>query len=95
MKVLVVDDAKVVRLALRGIMQQRGWDVVAPHHELSAGFMAEGYSRMTGRPALAIATLGPGIANAAGAMMCAKVENTPVIFLGGQRADLGRDPFGG
>lgn len=28
MKVLVVDDAKVVRLALRGIMQQRGWEVV-------------------------------------------------------------------
>lgn len=27
MKVLVVDDAKVVRLTLRGIMQQFGWDV--------------------------------------------------------------------
>jgi len=31
---------------------------------------------MTGRPAVCIATWGPGIANAAGAMMCAKVENT-------------------
>ena len=28
----------------------RGWSVVAPHHELSAGFMAEAASRMTGRP---------------------------------------------
>ena len=27
MKTLVVDDARVVRLALRGIMQQLGWDV--------------------------------------------------------------------
>ena len=41
---------------------------------------------MNGTPALCISTLGPGIANAAGAMQCAKVENTPVIFMGGQRA---------
>ena len=66
--------------------EKRGWNVVTPHHELAAGFMGEGYARMKGTPALVIATLGPGIANAAGAMMCAKVENSPVIFLGGQRA---------
>lgn len=66
--------------------EKRGWKIVTPHHELAAGFMAEGYARMTGRPAVCIATLGPGVANAAGAMMCAKVENTPVIYLGGQRA---------
>lgn len=66
--------------------ERRGWQVIAPHHELSVGFMADAYWRMTGKPALCIATLGPGIANAAGAMMCAKVENSPVIFLGGQRA---------
>jgi acetolactate synthase I/II/III large subunit len=66
--------------------EKRGWNVVTPHHELAVGFMAEGYCRMTGTPALCIATLGPGIANAAGAMMCAKVENSPVIFIGGQRA---------
>ena len=65
--------------------EKRGWKVVAPHHELAVGFMAEAYSRMTGRPALCIATLGPGVANAAGSMICAKVENSPVIFLGGQR----------
>jgi thiamine pyrophosphate-dependent acetolactate synthase large subunit-like protein len=66
--------------------ERRGWKVVTPHHELAAGFMAEGWARMNGTPALCIATLGPGIANAAGAMMCAKVENSPVVFLGGQRA---------
>ncbi|BBZ15368.1 thiamine pyrophosphate-binding protein [Mycobacterium branderi] len=68
--------------------EQRGWDVVAPHHEECAGFMAEAVSRMTGRPGLCIGTLGPGLANLAGAMMCAKVENSPVIFLGGQRARI-------
>jgi acetolactate synthase I/II/III large subunit len=66
----------------------RGWTVVAPHHEESAGFMAEAVSRMTGKPGLCIGTLGPGVANIAGAMMCAKVENSPVIFLGGQRARI-------
>ena len=66
----------------------RGWSVVAPHHELSAGFMAEAASRMTGKPGLCIGTLGPGVANIAGAMMCAKVENSPVVFLGGQRARI-------
>jgi acetolactate synthase I/II/III large subunit len=66
--------------------EKRGWQVIAPHHEEVAGFMAEAVSRMTGKPGLCIGTLGPGIANLAGSIMCAKVENSPVIFLGGQRA---------
>ncbi|MGE0214696.1 thiamine pyrophosphate-binding protein [Mycolicibacterium sp.] len=66
----------------------RGWSVVAPHHELSAGFMAEAASRMTGKPGLCIGTLGPGMANIAGAIQCALVENSPVIVLGGQRARI-------
>ncbi|MEY9836545.1 thiamine pyrophosphate-binding protein [Streptacidiphilus sp. EB103A] len=70
------------------LAEERGWNVVAPHHEESAGFMAEAVSRMTGKPAVCIGTLGPGVANLAGAMMCAKVENSPVIFLGGQRARI-------
>lgn len=68
--------------------EQRGWSVVSPHHEECGGFMAEAVSRMTGKPGLCIGTLGPGLANLAGAMMCAKVENSPVIFLGGQRARI-------
>ncbi|MCX5045413.1 thiamine pyrophosphate-binding protein [Aldersonia sp. NBC_00410] len=68
--------------------EERGWNVVAPHHEESAGMMAEAVSRMTGKAAVCIGTLGPGIANIAGAIMCAKVENSPVIFLGGQRARI-------
>ena len=68
--------------------EKRGWQVVAPHHEECAGFMAEAAWRMTGRPGLCIGTLGPGVANLAGAIMCAKVENSPVIFLGGQRGRI-------
>jgi thiamine pyrophosphate-dependent acetolactate synthase large subunit-like protein len=70
------------------LAEERGWNVVAPHHEEAAGFMAEAVSRMTGKPAVCVGTLGPGMANMAGAMMCAKVENSPVVFLGGQRARI-------
>lgn len=70
------------------LAEERGWTVVAPHHEESAGMMAEAVSRMTGKAAVCVGTLGPGVANLAAAMMCAKVENSPVIFLGGQRARI-------
>ena len=66
--------------------EKRGWTVVAPHHEAAAGFMAEAASRITGKPGVCIGTLGPGIANAAPAIQCALVENSPVIYLSGQRA---------
>src|ERR1700726_4798787 len=81
-----IPDPNFVHLFLTA--EQRGWQVVAPHHEAAGGFMAEAVSRMTGKPALAIGTLGPGIANLSPAIMCAKVENSPVIFLGGQRARI-------
>ncbi len=81
-----IPDPNFVHLFRRA--EERGWTVVAPHHEESAGFMAEAVSRMTGKAAVAIGTLGPGIANMAGAIMCALVENSPIIFLGGQRARI-------
>ena len=81
-----IPDPNFVHMFLEA--ESRGWTVVSPHHEESAGFMAEAVSRMTGKPGLCIGTLGPGVANIAGAMMCAKVENSPVIFLGGQRARI-------
>lgn len=81
-----IPDPNFVHMFLEA--ETRGWTVLSPHHEESAGFMAEAASRMTGKPGLCIGTLGPGVANIAGAMMCARVENSPVIFLGGQRARI-------
>lgn len=81
-----IPDPNFVHMFLEA--ESRGWTVVAPHHEESAGFMADAASRITGRPGLCIGTLGPGVANLAGAMMCAKVENSPVIFIGGQRGRI-------
>ena len=81
-----IPDPNFVHMFLEA--ESRGWTVVSPHHEESAGFMAEAVSRITGKPGLCIGTLGPGVANLAGAMMCAKVENSPVVYLGGQRARI-------
>ncbi len=79
-----IPDPNFVHLCLEA--EARGWTVVAPHHEAAAGFMAEAASRITGKPAVCFGTLGPGLANMMPAIQCCKVENSPVIFLGGQRA---------
>ncbi|RZK00919.1 MAG: thiamine pyrophosphate-binding protein [Novosphingobium sp.] len=79
-----IPDPNFVHLFLEA--EKRGWTVVSPHHEASAVHMAAAAARITGKPALCIATLGPGLANAMPGIQCAKVENDPVIILGGQRA---------
>jgi len=81
-----IPDPNFVHMFLEA--EKRGWTVVSPHHEAAAGFMAEAASRITGKPAVCIGTLGPGIANAAPAIQCALVENSPVIFISGQRARI-------
>ena len=81
-----IPDPNFVHLCLEA--ETRGWTVVSPRHEASAGFMAEAASRITGKPAVCFGTLGPGLANMMPAIQCCKVENSPVIFLGGQRARI-------
>jgi thiamine pyrophosphate-dependent acetolactate synthase large subunit-like protein len=65
--------------------EQRGWEVVAPHHEQAGAFMADAWSRMMGRPGVIFGTQGPGVANLAAAAICAAKENSPTIFIAGQR----------
>ena len=79
-----IPDPNFVHMFLEA--EKRGWQVVSPHHEASAGHMAAATARMTGKPALCIGTLGPGLANLRPAIQCAKVENDPIIVMGGQRA---------
>jgi thiamine pyrophosphate-dependent acetolactate synthase large subunit-like protein len=68
--------------------QQRGWRVIAPHHEQAGGFMADALWRMTGIPGVVVGNQGPGVANLAPAAICAAKENTPTIFIMGQRQRL-------
>jgi thiamine pyrophosphate-dependent acetolactate synthase large subunit-like protein len=58
-------------VAMFAIAEQRGWRVVAPHHEQAGGFMADGLYRMTGKPGVIIGNEGPGVANLAPAAIAA------------------------
>ncbi len=64
---------------------ERGWQVVAPHHEEAGAFMAEAQWKLTGVPGVVVGNQGPGVANLAPAAICAAKENSPVIFIAGQR----------
>ena len=50
--------------------------------------MADAMWRMTGRPGIIVGNQGPGVANLAPAAICAAKENTPTIFIMGQRQRL-------
>ena len=47
--------------------------------------MADGLYRLTGKPGVIIGNEGPGVANLAAAAIAAAKENTPTIFIAGQR----------
>jgi thiamine pyrophosphate-dependent acetolactate synthase large subunit-like protein len=68
--------------------EKRGWQVIAPHHEEAGAFMAEGMWRMSGKPGVVVGNQGPGVANLVPAAINAAKENAPVIFIGGQRAQI-------
>lgn len=68
--------------------EKRGWRVIAPHHEQAGAFCAEGLWRMTGIPGVVVGNQGPGVANLVPAAINAAKENAPIIFIGGQRAQI-------
>lgn len=58
--------------------------VVSMHHEQGAAFAAEGHSRMTGVPAVAMATSGPGATNLLTGIGSCYFDSTPAVFITGQ-----------
>jgi len=62
-------------------------------HEQGAGFMAEGYARVTGRPGIVSTITGPGVTNATTPMGSAFADSIPlmVISSGPARASVGRN----
>lgn len=68
-------------LPLMEAMRRGGVDFVLTAHEGSAGFAADVTARMTGRPGLAIATLGPGATNLATGVGDAWLDRSPMIAL--------------
>jgi thiamine pyrophosphate-dependent acetolactate synthase large subunit-like protein len=54
---------------------------VLPRHEQGAGFMADGYARVSGRPAVCLLITGPGLTNAATAVGQAFSDSVPMIVV--------------
>lgn len=50
-------------------------------HEEQAGYAAEAYARMTGKPGVCNVTVGPGVSNITSAVQQAYGSNTPIVIL--------------
>lgn len=59
---------------------------VTPRHEQGAGFMADGYARATGRPAVCLTVSGPGSLNIATAMGQALRDSIPMLVVSADNA---------
>lgn len=56
---------------------------IAPRHEQGAGFMADGYARVSGKPGVAFVISGPGLTNILTAMAQARSDSVPLIVVSG------------
>ena len=54
---------------------------VTPRHEQGAGFMADGYARVSGRPGVCFIITGPGLTNIATAMAQAYGDSIPMLVI--------------
>lgn len=59
---------------------------VTPRHEQGAGFMADGYARVSGRPGVAFVITGPGLTNMLTPMAQARADSSPMLVLSGVNA---------
>ena len=68
---------------------------VLARHEQGAGFMAQGMARVSGQPAVCMASSGPGATNLLTAIADAKLDSIPLVAITGQvpRAMIGTDAF--
>lgn len=68
---------------------------VLVRHEVNAGHAASGYARITGKPAVCVATSGPGALNLITAIATAYMDSVPMVIITGQvnSEQIGRDVF--
>ena len=61
-----------------------GIRLITTRHEQTAAYMADGYSRSTGKIGVALVVPGPGLLNAAAGIGTAYASSSPVLLLAGQ-----------
>ena len=54
---------------------------VTPRHEQGAGYAADGYARVTGRPGVCVTTSGPGLTNVTTAAATAYADSIPLLVV--------------
>ncbi|UWQ40669.1 5-guanidino-2-oxopentanoate decarboxylase [Leisingera aquaemixtae] len=59
---------------------------ITPRHEQGAGFMADGYARVSGQPGVAFVITGPGLTNTLTPMAQARADSVPVLVVSGVNA---------
>jgi acetolactate synthase-1/2/3 large subunit len=64
---------------------------ITPRHEQGAGFMADGYARVSGKPGVCFIVTGPGMTNIATAMGQAYADSIPMLVISSvnKTAELG------
>lgn len=80
-------------LELYRYLPESGIRHVVTRHEQGAGYAADGYARVSGRPGVVITTSGPGITNAITALATAYADSVPVIAIspGPVRGTVGKN----
>jgi acetolactate synthase-1/2/3 large subunit len=66
------------------LYQTGGFKIVSMHHEQAAAFAADAYSRVAGKPGVALATSGPGATNLITGIGSCFFDSVPAIFITGQ-----------
>ncbi len=66
------------------VLHDRGPEFVVCRHEQNAAFMAQAWGRLTGKPGVCIATVGPGATNLVTGVATATADRDPVVALTGQ-----------
>lgn len=69
---------------LDSLDRQGNIQIVSVHHEQAAAFAADAVGRLTGRPAVAMATSGPGATNLLTGLGSCYFDSSPVVFITGQ-----------
>ena len=54
---------------------------ITPRHEQGAGFMADGYARVSGKPGVAFVITGPGLTNILTPMAQARADSVPMLVI--------------
>ena len=68
-------------LAIYAELPRHGIRHVSPRHEQGAGYAADGYARVTGRPGVCLTTTGPAVLNAATAAAQSYSDSVPVLLI--------------